>query len=471
MVTQEEVAARTEEHPASSPLQPAHGAALRTYQLAVAATGEYTESYGGTVSGAMNAIVTTINRVNGIYERDLAVRMILVANNSSIVYTNASTDPYTHDNPSAMLCQNAQTLDAVIGISNYDIGHVFDTAGGGLASPNSVCNGTNVCGSPSGSYKGQGMSGLLSPHGDSFDVQYVAHEIGHQFSASHTFNGTTGACSISGGREASTAFEPGGGSTIMSYAGTLLCGAESLQNNTDAYFHAGSQDQIIAFITSATCPTQPSPTGNVPPTVNAGADYTIPQSTPFTLTAVGDDADADYLTYTWEEMDLGTPSPPSTDDGSRPIFRSFLPNASPSRTFPKLSDILNNTTTFGESLPTTTRSMNFRVTARDNRLGGGGTASDDMVLSVRADSGPFLVTQPDAPVTWPAGSSQTVSWSVANTADAPVSCTNVRISLSTDGGTTFPTILVASTPNDGSEAVTIPNLPNALGSDQGRGRG
>jgi hypothetical protein len=199
--------------------------------------------------------------------------------------------------------------------------------------------------------------------------------------------------------------------------------------------------------------------GIPPPTVNAGPNYTIPQGTPFTLTATGTDPNGDYLTYTWEEMDLGTASPPSTDDGSRPIFRSFLPTSSPSRTFPKLADILNNTTTIGESLPTTTRSMNFRVTARDNRLGGGGTASDDMIVNVRADSGPFVVTQPDIAVTWPVGSSQTVTWNVANTTGAPVSCVNVKISLSTDGGNTFPIVLAASTPNDGTEAITMPNYP------------
>jgi Metallo-peptidase family M12B Reprolysin-like/Calx-beta domain len=448
----------------ASLLQPLRGDSLRTYRLAVAATGEYTAAHGGTVARAMNSIVTTMNRVNGIYERDFAVRMILVGNNSSIVYTNASTDPYTNNNAIAMLCENARNLDAVIGAANYDIGHVFATqTGGGVAARGVVCNSANACGVRSGSEKGRGVTGSLSPQGDPFDVDYVAHEMGHQFGAEHTFNGTTRGCGLPNSRKASMAFEPGSGSTIMGYAGpagsTKVCGSESLQDNSDAYFHAATQDQVIAFIAGAggSCAVS-SATGNSPPTVNAGTDYTIPHGTPFTLTATGTDADGDYLLYTWEEMDLGPPSPPNTDDGSRPIFRSFPPTPSPSRTFPKLSDILNNTSTLGESLPTTTRAMKFRVTVRDNRLGGGGTASDDIVLNVRSDSGPFSVTYPNTGVAWTTGSKETVTWNVVNTSQAPVNAANVKISLSTDGGNTFPVVLAASTPNDGSEEITIPHF-------------
>jgi hypothetical protein len=460
-VTGEPVTRAFAQDSAPALLQPAHGGTRRTYRLAVAATGEYTTFFGG-VSGAMNGIVTTINRVNSIYERDLAVRLILVGNNSAIVFTNASTDPYTGGNGNAMQCENPHVLDANIGVLNYDIGHVFGAGNaGGTAQLGVVCSNANNCPAPSGSDKARGASAISSPRLDPFDVNYVAHEIGHQFSASHTFNGTTDptACGAATGRVASTAFEPGSGSTILAYAG--LCGVESLQPTADAYFHAGSQDQIIAFITNAatggSCPVSTA-TGNTPPTVSAGPDYTIPAGTPFTLTAAGSDAGGNYLTYAWEEMDLGTQSPPNTDDGTRPIFRSFLPTASPSRTFPQLSDLLSNTTTLGESLPTTTRSMNFRVTVRDNRLSGGGTASDDMILNVRSDSGPFQVTQPNTAVTWAAGSTQTVTWNEALTSLAPVSCANVKISMSTDGGNTFSIVLAASTPNDGSETVAIPNF-------------
>jgi hypothetical protein len=419
---------------------------LHTYRLAVAATGEYTTFQGGTVALALAAINTTMNRVNGIYQRELSVRMVLIANETNVIYTNAMTDPYTNGNPNAMINENQSNLDMMIGDANYDIGHVFGTNSGGLA-------GAGVCATGS---KGRGVTGSAAPVGDSFDVDYVAHEMGHQFGAKHTFNGTTSNCG-GGNRVAGSAYEPGSGSTIMGYAG--ICGAENLQSNSNDYFHVKSLEEIVAFVGGNACDVETA-TGNIAPTVNAGANFNIPMGTPFILTATGSDANGDALTFAWEEYDLGTQSPPSTDDGSRPIFRSFNPTVSPARTFPKLSDILNNTSTFGESLPTTTRNMTFQVTARDNRVGGGGVRSSTMQLNVTASSGPFTVTQPNSALVWTTGTMQTVTWNVANTTAAPVSCANVKISLSTDGGNTFPIVLDASTPNDGSDTITVPNLPS-----------
>ncbi|HWQ35117.1 MAG TPA: zinc-dependent metalloprotease family protein [Blastocatellia bacterium] len=422
-----------------------HGGTLRTYRLAVAATGEYTAFHGGTVERALAAIVTTINRVNAIYQRDLSVRFTLIANEARIIYTDPNSDPYTNNDGLSLLRENQANLDGVIGSNNYDIGHVFSTAGGGYGSLQSVC---------SSSRKAMGETGSSRPIGDPFDVDYMSHEIGHQFGGNHTFNGIARSCN--GNREADAAYEPGSGSTIMGYAG--ICGEQDLQPNSDAYFHAKSLEEITSFITSGgggTCG-MPAAVGNDPPVVSAGAEFTIPARTPFTLTATGSDPNGHPLSFDWEQYDLGAAAPPDTDDGFRPIFRSFNPRADATRTFPRLADILENRETYGESLPTTTRRLTFQVTARDNQAQGGAIASAMTRINV-AGGGPFAVTQPNTPVTWSGGSTQTVTWDVAGTSAPPISCNSVRITLSTDGGNTFPITLAESTPNDGSQSIVVPD--------------
>ena len=422
---------------------------LRSYRVAIGATGEYTQFHGGTVNDALAAITTSMNRVNGIYERDFAVRMNLVANETSVIFTNPATDPYSDGNAGAMLGQNQTTLDTRIGSANYDIGHVFGSnGGGGVAGLGVVC---------ANGQKAFGVTSLDNPEGDVFDVDYVSHEMGHQFDGNHSFNGTTGSCG--GNRNASTAYEPGSGSTIMSYAG--ICGAENLQPNSDDYFHVGSFNEMFAFVSTgggSSCAVLTN-AGHSTPTAEAGSNYTIPRSTPFTLTGSGSDSDGDTLTYCWEQLNLGAASPPNTDNGNRPIFRSFDPVTSPQRTFPKLSDILNNTNTIGESLPTTTRALNFRFSVRDNHAGAGGQEIDSMQVNVTSGAGPFLVTQPNTAVTWNTGTQQSVTWNVAGTSGAPVNALNVDILLSTDGGNSFPITLASNTPNDGSEMINVPANP------------
>jgi len=430
----------------------AAGSQLRTYRLALAGTGEYTAAVcapnPAAVACGLAAMAVSMNRVDGIYEREVAIRMVMVANNNLVVYTNGATDPYSNGNGSTMLGQNQTNLNSVIGSANYDIGHVFSTGGGGIAQLAVPCTGN----------KARGVTGQPNPVGDGFDVDYVAHEMGHQFGAAHTFNGTTGKCG-GGNRSASSAYEPGSGSTIMAYAG--ICGAEDLQPHSDDTFHTRSFDQIVAFSTGATgssCAVTTA-TGNTAPTVNAGAAFTVPRQTPFTLTGSASDPDGDALTYMWEELDLGSAAPPNDDVAAvRPIFRSFVPLTVPSRTFPRLADILGNVATLGESMSTRNRTMTFRLTARDNRAGGGGVNYAATTVRVVTTAGPFTVTQPNTAVTWAGGSTQTVTWNVASTTASPVSCANVEIALSTDGGATF-NALVASTPNDGTQSVTLPSTP------------
>jgi hypothetical protein len=441
------------------------GTTLRTYRLAMAATGEYTNVFrqaGDTdaqaKTRALAAINTSVNRVNQLYERDLAVRLVLVANTDLVIYTDPATDPYTNISDSGTLSTNTTTLNSVIGTANYDVGHIFNTDGGGVATLNGPC----------GANKARGTTGLPNPVGDGFDIDFVAHEMGHQFGANHTFNASCG-----NNRSTSSAYEPGSGITIMGYAG--VCSPQNLAAHSIDTFHVKSIEAIVNYTNNGTgnnCAVQ-SATGNTPPTVAStnGTSWNIPKQTPFVLTASGTDANNDSLTYDWQEYDLGpvAPANPNSDsDGqARPLFRPYLPTTNGVQTFPALQYILNNanvppntTAGFmtGSMLPSITRAMTFQVIARDNRLAGGGINTATVTVNVDGNSGPFAVTAPSTAVTWNGASTQTVTWDVANTTAAPVSAANVKISLSTDGGQTFPTTLIESTPNDGTEAITVPNV-------------
>jgi hypothetical protein len=361
-----------------------------------------------------------------------------------------------------MLDQNQTTLDNVIGTDDYDIGHVFSTGGGGIAIVEVPCWDGN---------KAKGVTGLSNPTGDPYYVDYVAHEMGHQMGANHTFNGTAGSCG-GGNRNATTAFEPGSGSTIMAYAG--ICGSQNVQSSSataggisDDYFHVGSLEQIVAKISNTgsgfggSCGIVTTP-GNTPPTAIAGSGgFTIPASTPFQLTGSATDPDGTgSLTYAWEQYDTGLAGgAPTPATATGPMFRSREGSTSPTRYFPQLSDILSgaNGNTW-EVLPSESRDLTFQLTVRDNSPQFGGVDSAQISFSVDGGSGPFRVTSQNSPVSYQVGDAVAVTWEVANTTSAPVSCSGVDIRLSADGGQSFAYELASNTANDGSEPVSMPSV-------------
>ncbi|MEH1007639.1 zinc-dependent metalloprotease family protein [Winogradskyella sp. ECml5-4] len=427
---------------------------LRNYRLAVACTGEYAFFHGGTVAGAMAAIVVTINRVNGIYERDLSITMTLVANNDSLIFTNAATDPFNNTNPNILIDQSQSVINTTILPFNYDVGHTFSTGGGGLALLGSTCNANT---------KASGITGSPQPTGDAYDIDFVAHELGHQFGAPHTFNGTVGNCS-GPNRSASNAYEPGSGTTIMAYAG--ICGSDNVQGNSDAYFHQNSLNRIWSHVTgTGSCPGNRIVTGNTEPVADAGANYTIPQGTPYKLDG-SNSTDVDgtaTLTYTWEQYDLGSAGLPTETTISGPLVRSFEGTSSPVRYVPRLSDVINNggTSTTWEKLAMVNRNINFKLTVRDNDAVGGQTDSDQMTATVTTAAGPFIVTSQNVPgQTWDVGTTQTVTWDVAGTTGNGVNEANVNILLSTDGEN-FDTVLASNVTNDGSHDIVVPNVSSS----------
>jgi hypothetical protein len=434
---------------------------LRVYRAAIAATGEYTAFHSGegqppSVERGLAAIVTTLHRVNEIYERDLAIRFVLVEENDAIVYTDPTTDPYSNNDGSAMLNQNQTNLDAVIGPDGYDIGHVFSTGGGGLAGVSVVCR---------SGVKARGVTGLPAPAGDLFDVDYVSHEVGHQFGAAHTFNGSAGGCS-GGNRIGASAFEPGSGSTIMAYAG--ICGAHNIQSGSDAYFHNRSMATILSYVNAgagSTCG-EVVATGREAPALSVREGVSIPALTPFTLRGEATTSGpSEALTFTWEGLDLGSASPPPTVEGwvdTAPFFRSFAPSRSPVRHFPRPDLLTLGLPTLGEGLPVTTRTLTFRFTVRDNAPGGGAVRDREVRVPVVAEAGPFRVTsQAEGDVVWQGGSVEVVTWDVANTASAAFGAETVDVLLSLDRETGFvedtALVLAAAVPNIGAAAVTVPD--------------
>ncbi len=433
---------------------------IRTYDLAIACTIEYSAYHvnaaglnAGTLAQKKAAVLAAMNvtmtRVNGLYEKEFSLNMIIVPNNESIIFIDS--DSFDGVNAGVLINQSQSVIDATIGSANYDIGHTFFTGGGGLAQVNSPC----ISGG-----KARGVTGLPAPVGDRFDIDFVAHEMGHQFGSNHTFNGSTANCA-GGNRSPSNAYEPGSGSTIMAYAG--ICAPQNVQGSSDDYFHQRSLVTIWSNISvgnSSSCATL-SNSGNSAPTAEAGPNYTIPASTPYKLTASSTDANGiGSHTYTWEQYDLGPAGIPTETTVAGPLVRSFEGTSDPVRYVPRLNDLLNSYgSSTWEKLVSISRPINYRVTVRDNDIRGGQTAADPMILTVAGTAGPFRVTSQTADqLVWTPGQSETITWDVAGTTANGINTANVNILLSTDGGLTYTTVLVSNTPNDGSEAILVPQV-------------
>ena len=433
---------------------------FRQYRLAMACTIEYAAFHvnaaglsAGTLAQKKAAVLAAMNvtmtRVNGIYERDMSLRMNLVANNDLVIFIDSDT--FSNTNAGTLIGQSQTVIDANIGNSNYDIGHTVSTGGGGLAGLGVVCNSTN---------KARGITGSPSPVGDPFDIDYVAHEMGHQFGGPHTFSSNddvTGNCD-SGNVSSANAVEPGSGSTIMAYAG--IC-EENVQSNSDAYFHAVSIASMNAvMIGTGNCAPQTN-NGNNVPVIAALTNRTIPRGTAFMLTGSATDVDASAsLTYCWEQTNAAAGTNyPTTTQTTGPVYRSRVPSASPTRYFPQMSDIFaGNLTPTWEVTPNVARTLNFALTVRDNQVPTGGqTARSNMSVTIDDTRGPLSVTSQNTDgIVWTPGSSQTVTWAVNNT-NTSVGGANVDILYTTDNGVTWTTIL-ANTLNDGSETITVPSV-------------
>ncbi|MDA8595799.1 M12 family metallo-peptidase [Flavobacteriaceae bacterium] len=434
---------------------------LREFRLAIATTGEYSQfhlnnqdvptlsSDAEKKAAVLSAINTTMTRVNGIFERDVALTMQLISNNDEIIYLDPNTDPFTNFDAGELIQESQTVIDDVIGFDNYDIGHTFSTGGGGLAYLSSPCTST----------KAQGITGSTFPIGDAYDVDYVSHEMGHQFGATHTFNGDAGSCD--GNRTNSTAVEPGSGTTIMSYAG--ICGSQNVQNLADSYFHTVSIIQMIDNIYegNSICGTT-TPIANQAPIIEAGASVTIPISTPFILEGEANDLDEDVLLFVWEQIDTEiTEAPPVSTAVGGPVFRSMSPSTNRHRFFPDLETVLQGSVSNKwEVVPSVSRSMNFAFTARD----GFQNSTDTRTVNVSSQGGPFKISNLNSDVeALQGGSSIEILWDVASTDLMPIGATYVDLYFSSNPTEIGFELLKSEIPNTGSATIMIPNIETAQG--------
>ena len=420
--------------PRSMPVAPAGGPVrCRVLRLALACTGEYAAFHGGTVEAALAAMVEAVNRANAVFGPETGVQFALVAGNGDLVFTDPQTDPFSNVNAAQMLDQNQSLLNTVLGPDGYDIGHVFGTGTSSIAGLASAC----------GSNKGRGVSRSNTPTGEAFEVGQFCHELGHQLGANHTHSNPCNA-------HLPAAFEPGSGSTIMSYAG--LC-APNLQPFADDEFHAHSLQEIRNFLNDPTgngalCPSPEGEPNHPPELMRPPLAHPIPPATPFSLRADGAvDADFDMLTYSWEQKNAGDAR-----------FRSFPPGPSPKRTFPADAGTGGVGNTLAESLPEAGQTLSFVCTVRDNHPTRGACAMDTLDVYVPTNSEPFAVES------WgwsEANDSVWLTWQPGTTNSAPFHDSLLEARLSNDGGSHYTIPWADSIPNTGS--IVLPWPPSLNG--------
>ncbi|MCS4302998.1 zinc-dependent metalloprotease [Chryseobacterium sp. BIGb0232] len=452
---------------------------FHTLRLAMSVTGEYTAFFGG-VAGALTQINATLSRVNGVFEREFNVHVNAI-NAPGLIFLDAANDPYSTSN---LMCKwNYELMNTLHGGAygvtdeDFDIGHLFGATGGGGSAGCIGCIGSNDistdndpdCGnSPSpGNYKGSGYTSpgidfyasgtwnqnstaQLPPSGDAFDIDFVAHELGHQLGDSHTYSFNENFLNQE--------VEPGSGSTIMGYAG-ITGTSTDVQRHSDVYFHSVSIDQVQTNLVTVTADVE-TPIVNNPPVVTAmNTTYTIPKSTAFVLTASATDPDGDALTYCWEQINPskllnGVTKTNIGNTTSGANFRSWPPASSPTRYFPKLETVLGGAvkkTADFEAASTIARTTNFRVTVRDNKPGGQAQSASANQIVVVGSAAAFTVNT--ASLTPNANS--TITWTVSGTTASPYNVANVKIDYTEDNGATW-NDLAASVPNNGSASVFVP---------------
>lgn len=429
------------------------GEQIRTYRLAISSTGEYGQKLGGTTANVVAESMILLNRINQILLSDLAIQFELI-DSEAVMFTDPNNDPYTNSDVASDIDINQTTVDNVIGPANYDIGHLLSTNGGGLAGVGVVCRSDS---------KALGTTGATKPTGERFYIDLVAHELGHQLGARHSFNAQDNSNCDESQRSAQSAFEPGSGSTIMSYAG--LCSGQNLQSNSDPYFHAGSLAEIRSYVESfsgRSCGSLTQQSNAIPQVQLDASAYTIPANTAFVLSASASDADGDPILYNWEQINAGgteggtaNGTAMKNDNGFNPLFRSYPASTNGQRYFPQLSSVMGGQLAAGEIYPNSDRSLTLRLTAKDNK---GGVNSSDVEVEVVNNQQRFAVTAPDSAQSWTGFSQQTIRWDVAGTNQSPYNCTKVDILLSSETNGDFDSPLALAVANDGEHEITVPNI-------------